>query len=95
MLISTGCSGSRAPLNDVFVGDDDRVLRLIVASCNADLTAEVEEGDTEVEITVTMRNNTRNACEDVLQISLSEPLDDRMVVDGSTGRAMEVRKIPR
>jgi hypothetical protein len=43
---------------------DERTLNLIVGTCNADLTTEVDEPRSQVVVTVTARNDTSDDCLD-------------------------------
>lgn len=69
-------------------------LELGVATCNADLAAEVDETEDEITITVTARNESRNDCSDVLVVDLTHSLGDRAVVDGSDGEELFVEERP-
>ncbi len=70
---------------------DGRTLNLTVGSCNANLTAEVEESPSQVTVTVTARDNTGNDCLDGLSVHLDQPLGDRQLLDGVTGDVVSVR----
>jgi hypothetical protein len=68
---------------------------LIVGSCNADLTAEVEESPSQVTVTVTARDDTSDDCLDGLIVHLDQPLGDRQLLDGVTGDVVSVRHANR
>ncbi|MBO9554721.1 hypothetical protein [Cellulomonas sp.] len=63
------------------------VLHLWIDTCNGDPASEVVETDDDVTVTiVSTRRNPGDACQDVVEVALSEPLGDRTLVDGATGR---------
>lgn len=70
--------------------DDPTRLELEVDSCNADVSTEVVESADEVVVTVTVRNDTRNDCADLVVVELDEPLADRALVDGARGEPVVV-----
>jgi hypothetical protein len=74
---------------------DGRTLKLIVGSCNADLTAEVEESPSQVTVTVTARDDTSDDCLDGLIVHLDQPLGDRQLLDGVTRDVVSVRHANR
>ena len=95
VLIATGCSARRANLAEAYIRGADRVLEVIVNSCNADHTITVDESGSQVVITVTVRNdNTNLDCQDAVMVTLLEPLGERSVVDGTTGQSIEVIRLP-
>lgn len=95
VFIAAGCSAKRASLEAAYVRGDERVLEVIVNSCNADHTIEIEETASQVVITVTVRNdNTNLDCQDPVMVTLSEPLGDRSVIDGTTNLSIEVIRLP-
>ncbi|MPZ54044.1 MAG: hypothetical protein GEU79_15150 [Acidimicrobiia bacterium] len=79
---------------DTEMASNDRVVTAIVNSCGAGLSVEVYEDDSLVKITVfDHRFRLRfggDDCQDVVQPRLSVPLGRRMLIDGSTGRALVV-----
>ena len=94
VLITAGCSEGRASLDEAYIRDDERVLEVIVSTCQADLTTDVEETPSQVVITVTAKNDNANLdCQDPVLITLSEPLGDRTLIDGSTDRAVDVIRL--
>ena len=62
-------------------------LRIQIDACNADDNrSDVEESATQVVVKVTTDDPEGGPeCGDVLSIELSEPLGDRIVIDGTTG----------
>jgi len=101
VALLTSCSSSaeppRAPerittgINEWTV--DDSVLRLGVNSCNRDPKASVVETSADVTITVTALaphgDGAAEACMDAVTVMLASPLDDRAVIDESTGREVD------
>lgn len=75
-------------------GPEGRQLRLRLGTCNAALSAEADETEDEVVVTVTARNSSGNDCADTLVIDLTDPLGDRAVVDGSDGQELFVEDPP-
>ncbi len=69
-----------------------RNLRLVVDSCNAELSAEIDERPTTVRVTVTARHDTNDDCLDGLVVHLERPLGDRRLLDGATGRPVTVHQ---
>jgi hypothetical protein len=65
-------------------------LRLSLTTCSADLSSTVEETEQEVRVLVTARNDTVDDCGAVLEIVLSEPLGDRLLIDESDGEPVMV-----
>ena len=74
---------------------DGITLEFDVDTCNADLEGSVVESPATVEVTITARNDTTSDCRDMLLVVLEEPLGDRDLVDGATGRVLEVRLLDR
>lgn len=70
-------------------GDEQR-LGLEVQTCNADHRVDVEETDTEVTVTITARNDTRDDCQDVVEVRLQAPLAGRPLIDAATGQVINV-----
>ena len=67
-----------------------RLLGLGIATCNADLSADVEETAEEVRIRVHAENDTRNDCRDFIRVTLDDALGDRSVIDERTGEELRV-----
>lgn len=74
---------------------DGITLEFGVDTCNADLEASVVESAATVEVTIIARDDTTNDCRDMLTVVLDDPLADRELVDGATGRVLEVRLLER
>jgi hypothetical protein len=90
-VVLSACSTTGAHIVEASATADGRTLNLIVGSCNADLTAEVEESPSQVTVTVTARDDTSDDCLDGLIVHLDQPLTDRQLLDGVTGDAVSVR----
>lgn len=69
-VVLSACTNG-ANIMDASARADGKTLGLIVASCNADLTAEVVESPSRVIVTVTARNDTTDDCADRLIVTLS------------------------
>jgi hypothetical protein len=67
-----------------------RSLSLGTATCNADLSADVEETAEEVRIRVHAENNTTNDCRDYMRLALDDALGDRSLIDDRTGEELRV-----
>lgn len=90
-VVFSACSTTQAHIVEASARADGRTLKLIVGSCNADLTAEVEESPSPVTVTVTARDDTSDDCLDGLIVHLDQPLADRQLLDGVTGDVVSVR----
>jgi hypothetical protein len=77
----------------------DHQLDLGIDSCNAEkIDIQVDESDDAVRIAVRVTNPAEgDDCGDTPSVRLDQPLGDRRLVDGSTGRALrcERRTDPR
>jgi hypothetical protein len=85
MLSMAGCATQEvSPLGDADLWEDGRTLSLSIPSCNAEeITAEVDETDTAVTITVSATNpDDGSECLDSTIIELDEPLGSRTLIDG-------------
>lgn len=83
---------------DVEMVSNESVVTATVNTCGGDLSVDVYEVDSLVSTTV-FDHRFRlkfggNDCQDVIQERLSVPLGGRMLVDGSTGRALVVPDEP-
>jgi hypothetical protein len=67
-----------------------RLLSLGIDTCNADLSADVEETAEEVRIRVHAENDTTDDCADSLQVTLDDALGNRRVIDDRTGEELRV-----
>ncbi len=65
---------------------DGRELVLTVDSCNADVSAEVDESPSRVIVTVTARNDTSDDCADRIVVHLNQPLGTRQLLDVTGAR---------
>lgn len=75
-------------------GEGSTQLALGLDTCNADLSAEVDETEHEIVISVTARNDSPDDCADQLIVDLTEPLGTRSVVDASDGEDVSVEGRP-
>jgi hypothetical protein len=90
MVLST-CSTRGVGIEEASITADGRTLELIVGSCNADLSVEVDESASRVTVTVTARNDTSDDCQDGVTVHLRRPLDERSLIDGVTGDLVPVQ----
>jgi hypothetical protein len=67
-----------------------RLLSLGINTCNADLSADVEETAEEVRIRVHAENNTTGDCADSMRVTLDDDLGNRRVIDDRTGEELRV-----
>jgi Domain of unknown function (DUF4352) len=67
-----------------------RLLSFGINTCNADLSAEVEETAEEVRIRVHAENNTTGDCADSMRVTLDDDLGHRRVIDDRTGEELRV-----
>ena len=88
----TACSPaeSRGPQHIVGWSVDDDVLHLWINTCHGDPETEVVEADDRVTVTiVSTRRGSGPACQDPVEVTLSEPFGGRVLIDGATGREVE------
>jgi hypothetical protein len=71
------------------VDADGGSLELMLASCNGDPTAEVDERDDRIVVRVT-GGTTNNDCADVICIVLDQPIDGRPLIDATTDAEVPV-----
>jgi hypothetical protein len=62
------------------------LLLLGIDTCNADLSADVEQTPEEVRIRVHAENNTTDDCRDQMRVALDDALGNRRVIDDRTAR---------
>jgi hypothetical protein len=67
-----------------------RTLSFGINTCNADLSADVEETAEEVRIRVHAENNTTGDCADSMRVTLDDDLGNRRVIDDRTGEELRV-----
>ena len=87
---ATACESSDVDVRSVTGEPSSHLLSLGTATCNADLSAEVEETAEEVRIRVHAENDTRNDCRDFIRVTLDDALGDRSVIDERTGEELRV-----
>ncbi len=85
-----GCASDPQLTREVGVSPDGLVLGFGIGTCNADITTTVEETPTEVIVTPEVRNNDRGSdCRDAFTVTLAEPLDGRVLIDGRNGDVLD------
>lgn len=67
-------------------------IGLMVDACGGDVSVDAEEGRHAVTATVTARDPSGDDCLEVVELSLSEPLGNRVIVDGSSGAVVPVTR---
>lgn len=87
-----GCGAGRQPasLTEVRLGDDGRTLIASSNSCHGSPSASAVEESGQVVITTEANLDDDRTCLDGLTIELSKILGDRSVVDGVSGKPMNV-----
>lgn len=93
LVLLASCSpveGQRGPRPIVAWSVSGDVLQLVVDTCHGDPRATVEETDDEVTVTVvSTRHDPGDACQDVVEVTLREPLGSRTLIDGLSGQEPE------
>jgi hypothetical protein len=90
LVLMTACESSDVDVRSVIGEPSSHLLSLGTATCNADLSADVEETAEEVRIRVHAENDTRNDCRDFIRVTLDDALGDRSVIDERTGEELRV-----
>jgi hypothetical protein len=91
----TACSERNATIMIVEQSRDGRGLNVAIAACNGDNDVTVMEGAKTVTVTVRTDDGPGgDDCMDWVKVPLRAPLNDRRVVDGSTGNAVDVSTRP-
>jgi hypothetical protein len=90
-MVLSACSTRGVAIEEASITADGRTLELIVGSCNADLSVDVDESPSRVTVTVTARNDTSDDCLDGVTEQLRRPLGERSLVDGVTGDTVPVQ----
>jgi len=90
VLAACSPAESRGPQHIVGWSVDDDVLHLWINTCHGDPETEVVEADDRVTVTiVSTRRGSGPACQDPVEVTLSEPFGGRVLIDGATGREVE------
>lgn len=93
--LAVGCSADRVPtaLLDATIDSGGTRLTITVATCSGNPeVAEVAETATEVRVRVISDEESGDSlgCAQALVVPLDEPLDDRALIDDSTGDTVSV-----
>jgi len=91
VLLLAACSSRPEVDNWALLRPDGVTIHFGVDTCNAELSAEVVESPAQVVVTITAQKDTTDDCRDQLVVVLAEPLRDRELINGATGKAFEVR----
>jgi hypothetical protein len=90
-MLSSACAPGADLYSPASISSDGRLIRIHVAACHAELTAHVDERPDRVLVRVGARHGYDGDCGGRLDIHLSEPLGDRVLIDASDGEEIEVR----
>ncbi|MFV0285007.1 MAG: hypothetical protein ACK5IM_01300 [Demequina sp.] len=73
-------------------GPDDNASTLWIPSpsCGGDPEVTVEEGAVTVTLTLVATSGQQASCAEYVEVELNAPLAERAVIDGVTGRELEV-----
>jgi hypothetical protein len=94
-VVTTGCIGPRDAKIYRATLQGDRTLVLELDACNGSNEAKTTERPDQVRVDVRTDDAPGgDDCSDVITIQLNEPLGDRPVIDGSTGRSVELLFAP-
>ena len=88
MAACVDVSGPRIHIVNAEPSSSSLVLGL--DTCNADLSADVEETAEEVRIRVYAENDTPDDCADGIQLTLDDALGNRRVINDRTGEQLDV-----
>lgn len=94
VLVLASCAhDGREQVAIMEASSDDNLLDMAVASCNASPSAEVDESDERVVVTVTADRRGPNGddCADGITVRLSDSLGSRSLIDGPSGERVQVR----
>jgi hypothetical protein len=87
-VVASACAlgiADREIIEVLGVSSDERSVELMVASCNGNPTAEVEEEGDRVLVKV-RGDSTNDDCADAVCIELDRPLNGRSIIDATTGQ---------
>jgi hypothetical protein len=90
MVACVDVSDDDVRISSVSGEPSSRLLSFGINTCNADLSAEVEETAEEVRIRVHAENNTMGDCADSMRLTLDDDLGNRRVIDDRTGAELRV-----
>ena len=94
LLSVTACGADEARISAVYGEPRSDRLELGIETCNAVLSADVQEATSEIRILVTRQDDPGrddDDCADHIFVSLAEPFGNRVVVDESTGDRLDVQ----
>lgn len=92
LTLATGCASTAQghPL-EAIVAREGHQIQLLLPTCNADVDGTVDERPDRVVVTVSVSGWTRADCQDVLVVTVDEPVGDRPIVDGHSGDPVPTR----
>lgn len=92
LVLAACASGGREQVEIMAASSDGTIVDMTVASCNANPSAEVDESDERVVITVMADRPgpNRDDCADGITVRLSDPLGSRQLIDGSNDEPVQV-----
>jgi hypothetical protein len=89
-LVACSSDEGRGPRPIVGWSVDAGVLHLWIDTCDGDPETDVVETADDVTVTVvSTRRDPGDACQDPVTVTLTAPLGDRSLIDGSTGQEPE------
>lgn len=90
LVAGCGEDETSVPISGGVVAIGDSELR-VTLGCYDSGRVEVEEGPEQIELRGFAEGKIDGDCATTATANLEEPLGDRMVIDGKTGRSIEVR----
>lgn len=95
LFVACSDGGQAVPLmNEVYIADATATSFSVgVESCNGNPSFELTETDTEIRLAVTSwipAGREGDACADLIEVALKQPVGDRTLIDDLTGRIVPV-----
>ncbi len=87
ILLACGADRKQVEVLDAAVSSQESIVQLAIAACHADSKeVDVDEDDASVTVTVWVTgDDTGRDCADSVTTRLSQPLGERLLIDGTTG----------
>ena len=94
LVVGGSSTGRISEIEAGSVAPKSRTLELLMNTCDAKHTIEVvEEGPATVVITIESSRGSDDDCGDVVLVELSQPLGDRVVIDGHTDEPIPIEPV--
>ncbi|WP_454856900.1 hypothetical protein [Promicromonospora soli] len=94
LLLLSACSTEGGRITAVYGAADSRELEISVDTCNRNPVAEVEETPESVTVSVAVDSaswwEAQGECQDAVLVTLQDQLGERSIVDGDTGRDLDL-----